>query len=152
MAKANVLTVRRGDAWATPEGAAPAEVLATDAGAVAVRGKTAMRERIETAASPVSAGAPEVASAVVVDLVAMRHHLDTVILKLATAQAGSFDAVKESRRHAEALLEMLVRADEVVCEHARFAGVNETSDGWECNGCGACWPKGVVATPALPLR
>jgi hypothetical protein len=75
------------------------------------------------------------------DRVAIRHHLDTLLLRLAAAQAGSLDAVRESRRHAEAVLEILNGSDEVMCEHARFSGVGQTADEWRCDGCGASWPK-----------
>jgi hypothetical protein len=75
------------------------------------------------------------------DTVAIRHHVDTLILKLAAAQAGSIHAVRESRRHAEAVLEILNGSGEVVCEHARFSGVAQSDEEWRCNGCGASWPK-----------
>jgi hypothetical protein len=86
------------------------------------------------------------------DTVAIRHHLDTLILKLATAQAGSHDAVRESRKHAEAALEILNRSDEVMCEHARFSGISETADEWQCDGCGASWPKSAAPIRPAPLR
>jgi hypothetical protein len=117
--KANARTVRKSDAWAaTQEDAA----LASD-----------VVSRVACTA---------------IERVALRHHLDTLILKLAAAQAGSVDAAKESRRHAEAVREMLIGSDERACEHVRLAGVSETADGWECEGCGARWPGGLVAIPA----
>jgi hypothetical protein len=87
-----------------------------------------------------------------VDTVAIRHHLDTLILKLAAAQAGSIDAVRESRRHAEAALDILNRSREAVCEHARVSGVRQAGERWTCDGCGATWPTGVergAGRPAL---
>lgn len=81
------------------------------------------------------------------DTVAIRHHVDTLILKLAAAQAGSIHAVKESRRHAEAVLEILNGSGEVVCEHARFSGVAQSDEEWRCNGCGASWPKRTGTNP-----
>lgn len=85
---------------------------------------------------------------------AIRHHLDTLILKLAAAQAGSPAAVRESRTHALAALAILDRPDDVACEHARVSGLTESSREWMCEGCGAHWPKRTAARhrPATALR
>jgi hypothetical protein len=85
-----------------------------------------------------------------VDTVAIRHHLDTLILKLAAAQAGSIDAVRESRRHAEAALDVLNRSGEALCEHARIAGVGQAGERWTCDGCGATWPMGLATSGGRP--
>jgi hypothetical protein len=86
------------------------------------------------------------------ETVAIRHHLDTLILKLAAAQAGSLDAVRDSRMHAEAALAILNGSEEVMCEHARFSGVGQTDEAWMCEGCGASWPKSASVKPPPPLR
>jgi hypothetical protein len=84
------------------------------------------------------------------ETVAIRHHLDALILKLAAAQAGSLDAVRDSRIHAEAALELLAGRREAACEHARIFGLGQTPDEWRCDGCGARWPKGAAAMrPAI---
>jgi hypothetical protein len=87
-----------------------------------------------------------------VETVAIRHHLGALILKLAAAQAGSLEAVRESRRHAEAALAILDGAEEVMCEHARVFGVGQTADAWLCEGCGASWPKSTAALRPAPVR
>ena len=87
----------------------------------------------------------------VAERLAIRHHLDTLILKLAAAQAGSLDAVREGRIHALAALAVLDRPSEVGCEHARVSGLAQSSREWMCEGCGAHWPKSPAAA-RLPAR
>jgi hypothetical protein len=76
-----------------------------------------------------------------VDAVAIRHHLDALMLKLAEAQAGSMEAVRQSRRHAEAALRLLPEGS---CEHAGVSGLREVGGHWMCDGCGASWPARAV--------
>jgi hypothetical protein len=72
-----------------------------------------------------------------IDATAVRHHLDALVLKLAEAQAGSMEAVRQSRRHAEAALALLPEGS---CDHAKASGLREVGDHWMCDGCGATWP------------
>ncbi|HEY3612131.1 MAG TPA: hypothetical protein VGK92_00420 [Gaiellales bacterium] len=97
-------------------------------------------------------GARHASAIFATESVAIRHHLDALILKLAAAQAGSLAAVRASRRHAEAALAILDGSDEVMCEHARVFGVARTADEWQCHGCGANWPASTAAFGPATVR
>ncbi|MEO5941771.1 MAG: hypothetical protein ABIZ72_12045 [Candidatus Limnocylindrales bacterium] len=81
----------------------------------------------------------------------IRRHLEALLSTIATAQAGSIEAAKASRRHAEAALRSLNGLDERLDEQTHTSALRSPADAHACPACGRGSSEVIPAGMRPPL-